>query len=256
MSMELITVGSGSKGNCHIFQCEGEQILLDCGTAHRHILVALKYDFRQLQYILTTHHHQDHIRALHRLVDIDPMMGVCKPWEIEEGETLTYWEKKPSTEVAFKIGNFRVYPIPLKSPSTGQWLHNDAHYKKASGECPIYAYLVWGLEHCLFYVTDCAYVPYKLTRRAINTMLIGCNYTDDVEISAAKAAHVYRGHLGLNTVKEMIRVNQTPYLKHVILCHVSADADVERMIREVKEVVGDGVTVDIAEAKKVIKLED
>lgn len=246
MSKELITVGADSKrGNCHIFQCEGQQLLLDCGTAHKHILVALHYDFRQLKCVLTTHHHQDHIRALHRIQDIDPLMDIEKPWEQEKPE-----------KVIFRIGNFTVYGFPLQDPKTGRWLHNDPYRKRQGEPCPIYAYLVWGLEHCLFYVTDCEYVPYRLTNRAINTMLIGCNYIEDQEILEAKAAHVYRGHLGLSTVKNMIRVNQTPYLKHVILTHVSADADVERMIREVKEVVGNSVTVDVAETKKVITLEE
>ena len=244
--MMLKTLGSGSDGNCHVITADnGEQLMLDCGIPYRKIIrkVALNYSFRNVWGCLCTHEHRDHIRAINEIKEY----GV---------DCYTPYDGDP-VRTARWMGRYRVMAFPLRDPKTGRWLHNNVYRKKAGDECPIYGFLIFqeeGIE-CILYVTDCEYIPYRFTNRAISTMIIGCNYVGNEEISAAKAAHVYRGHLGLSTVKEFVRVNQTKYLRHVILCHLSADADDELMAREIKSVVGEYVTVDIAEELKEIAID-
>lgn len=110
--------------------------------------------------------------------------------------------------------------------------------------------------HRMLYLTDFAYCRYTFTKMKVQTILIECNYLDQVEDdNEVKTAHVFRGHLSLNTCKEFLKANQTEELKTVILCHLSTtNADAEEMVRQVQEVVGDKVKVYVAKKGTVIEL--
>lgn len=101
----------------------------------------------------------------------------------------------------------------------------------------------------LLYATDFEYLPYTFKSLKINYFLLECNHQADlVDRSEAKYEHSLRGHSELETVKEIIRVNKTPDMRNVILCHLSDGwSDPDRMKREVKEVVGKWVRVEVAE---------
>ena len=101
----------------------------------------------------------------------------------------------------------------------------------------------------LLYCTDFEYLPYTFKSLKINYFLLECNHQADlVDRSEAKWEHSLRGHSELETVKEIIKVNKTPDMRNVILCHLSDGwSDPDRMKREVKEVVGKWVRVEVAE---------
>lgn len=108
----------------------------------------------------------------------------------------------------------------------------------------------------LLYATDFEYLSYTFKSLKINYFLIECNHQSDlVDKSEAKYEHSLRDHSELETVKEIIRVNKTPDMRNVILCHLSDSwSDPDRMKQEVQEVVGKWVTVDVAEKNSVIML--
>lgn len=108
----------------------------------------------------------------------------------------------------------------------------------------------------LLYCTDFEYLPYTFKSLKINYFLLECNHQADlVDKSEAKYEHSLRGHSELETVKEIIRVNKTPDMRKVILCHLSDGwSDPDRMKREVQEVVGKWVRVDVAEKGKIFEL--
>jgi hypothetical protein len=62
------------------------------------------------------------------------------------------------------------------------------------------------------------------------------------------------GHSSLATVKDILEVNKCDAMKNVILCHTSMDADTDRMVTEIQDIVGDGVAVTVAKKKGVIEL--
>ena len=101
----------------------------------------------------------------------------------------------------------------------------------------------------LLYATDFEYLPYTFKSLKINYFLLECNHQVDlVDRSETKYEHSLRGHSELETVKEIIRVNKTPDMRNVILCHLSDGwSDPDRMKREVQEVVGKWVRVEVAE---------
>ena len=105
----------------------------------------------------------------------------------------------------------------------------------------------------LLYATDFEYLPYTFKSLKINYFLLECNHQADlVDRSEAKYEHSLRGHSELETVKEIIRVNKTPDMRNIILCHLSGEwSDPDHMKSEIQQVVGKWVTVDIAEKGKV-----
>ena len=231
----LHTVGSGSTGNCHILQHDDEFLLLDAGVHVSSIKKALNYNVTGIAGCIVTHHHADHAMSVSKL----RMMGVkvYRPYEHFGGR--------------INMGGFNVNPIPMSND--GKWLHTNGD----GTECPIYAAIISVDGKKILYMTDVEYTPYSFRKQNLQTMILGCNYEDDVEIdNDTKNYHVRLGHASLSTVAEIVRVNRTPALRHVILCHLSASADAERMKKEVAMVTGAGVTVDVAMAGKTYDLGD
>lgn len=102
----------------------------------------------------------------------------------------------------------------------------------------------------LLYATDFEYLPFTFKSLKINFFLLECNHQADlVDRSEAKYEHSLRGHSELGTVKEIIRVNKTPDMRNIILCHLSDGwSDPEAMQKEVQSVAGKWVKVDVAHA--------
>ena len=102
----------------------------------------------------------------------------------------------------------------------------------------------------LLYATDFSYMKYRLKTWNINHMLIECNHVDEmVDKSEAKFEHSLRGHSSLSYIKKFIEDNKTPWLRNIILCHLSEGwSDPERMKREVQSVAGKWVNVAVAKA--------
>ena len=117
--------------------------------------------------------------------------------------------------------------------------------------CPNFGFLIDFPDDAgrLLYCTDFEYLPYTFKSLKINYFLLECNHQADlVDRSEAKYEHSLRGHSELETVKEIIRVNKTPDMRNVILCHLSDGwSDPETMQKEVQSVAGKWVKVAVAE---------
>ena len=108
----------------------------------------------------------------------------------------------------------------------------------------------------LLYATDFEYLPYTFKSLKINYFLLECNHQADlVDRSEAKYEHSLRGHSEIETVKEIVRVNKTPDMRNVILCHLSDGwSDPETMQKEVQSVAGKWVSVSVAKAGFEVEL--
>ena len=126
----------------------------------------------------------------------------------------------------FKIGSFNAVPFSLP--------HTSANKEP----CPNFGYLV---EHeemgKLLYLTDFEHCRYKFKSMELNHLVIGCNYCEElIDRNNPKWKHQITGHCSLSTCT-------------ITLVHLSGDAsDAEKMLKEVKEVVGDDILVQIGRA--------
>lgn len=236
--MQLLTIGSGSKGNCHLLMTEQQSLIVDAGVPVKDIKRAVGYDLSSFVGAIVSHAHADHSKAL---TDLN-LMGI---------PTFTPYESEMERQTR-RYGEFVIKSFALKN-SEGRWLHTNGD----CSECPVHGFLINAEGKSILYVTDFMYMPLVFRKQNLQTMIIGCNYEEDAEIeNSVKNYHVRLGHASLSTVKEMVKANRTESLRHIVLCHLSASADADRMVREVQEAAGVGVTVNIAEPGKTIDLGD
>lgn len=148
-------------------------------------------------------------------------------------------EKRP-----FRVGSFTVIPFYLphttRDKDTGQLI-----------PCFNYGYIV---EHeemgKLLYMTDFEYCIYSFQKMQVEHMVIECNYCEElVDMTEANYRHRIKGHCSLLTCKQFIKQNRTESLRTVTLVHLSGKAsDAKKMLKEIKETVGDDVLVQIGRA--------
>lgn len=220
--MELYVVGSGSSGNCYLLKRDnGKYIALDCGCKFKDVMVGCDWSPIDIDFALVTHTHGDHAKH----------MRDFGRYGIE-----VYGVNDLKSKSIFKKGDVEV--IPFEVP------HDVENY----------GYLIRVDGRTIVYMTDFGYCRYTFKSWNVDTWLIACNYTESVDSDEYKYAHVVMGHSSLATVKDILAINRCDAMKNVILCHTSMDADTDRMVTEIQEIVGDGVTVTVAKRKERIEL--
>lgn len=235
MLLKVISTGSQA-GNCYALIADnGEILLLDFGCEPNKILRGIGYRVSDVCGALLTHMHGDHVKAYRWLfqngIPIYTNDETAEHFEIISGEKMI---GKPE-RIPFEIGSYRVTPFYLPHDNT-----------------PNFGFLIDFPDDAgrLLYATDFEYLPYTFKSLKINYFLLECNHQADlVDRSEAKYEHSLRGHSELETVKEIVRVNKTPDMRNVILCHLSDGwSDQETMQKEVQSVAGKWVNVAVAHA--------
>ena len=234
MLLKIISTGSQA-GNCYALIADnGEILLLDFGCEPNKILRGIGYRVSDVCGAVLTHVHSDHSKAYKWLfqngIPIYTNDETADHFEIISGEKMI---GKPE-RIPFEVGSFRIIGFYLPHDNT-----------------PNFGFLIDlpGDAGRLLYATDYEYLPYTFKSLKINYFLLECNHQADlVDRSEAKYEHSLRGHSEIETVKEIVRVNKTPDMRNVILCHLSDGwSDPDRMKQEVQEVVGKWANVEIAE---------
>ena len=78
MNLEICSIASSSSGNSYVVRSEEAVILVDAGVTAKKIdegLAKLKISYQDVDAILITHEHSDHINCLHTLVKRRPFAG-------------------------------------------------------------------------------------------------------------------------------------------------------------------------------------
>jgi len=220
--MKLLTVGTGSAGNCYLLQLNDDSyIALDCGVAWKKVMIVTKFRPSDIRFALVTHNHSDHS---------------CYERDFRRNGIDTYNVDNLIVRKIFKKGDVEI--IPFEVPH----------------DVRCYGYLIRVDGRNIVYMTDFGYCQYTFKSWNIDTWIIACNHIAPPNIDEMKYAHVVWGHSSLATVKDIIQINKCDAMKNIILCHYSEDADTDLMIKEIQEIAGDGVNVSLAEKGKVITL--
>lgn len=242
--MFLKCIASGSSGNSYTIIGDKEILLLECGIPWKKIVQGIDFQPSKVVGCLVTHGHLDHLSAYKELlsagIDVYSNDETSDTMEIISGEKI----KGLAERIPVKIGSFTVTPFYV--PHTTRDKETGALIP-----CPNYGYLI---EHKdmgkLLYLTDLEYCPYTFKSQRIEHLLIECNYIEDmVDHSQENYSHRLQGHASLDTCKGIIAANKTTALRTITLCHLSdTSSDKERILSELKEVVGSQIKVQIASA--------
>lgn len=242
--MKLICVGTGSNGNCYLLECNGRFLVLDAGCKNKQVLIACDFKPSTIDAVLVTHVHGDHAKYIKdfRQDNIDVYTGCEQAKAISD----MYCQKcnvihpKRWNDIN---GNWKV--LPFNVPHDG--VYNFAYVIKSPDG-----------SHVVLYATDFEYLPFTLKSFGINTWLIECNYSGELDASEHrnKLNHVLRGHSSLDTVKGIINANMNEHMKNILLCHLSANnADSSAILKELNEIIDSSkIKIDIAQQQKTYQL--
>ena len=246
--MRVISTGS-TKGNCYALQSStGEIVLLDCGCNYKKILRGIDYQISNVSGVLLSHEHVDHTGNHNKTVREIMNAGITVYTGAETIKNLGITDgtiKAVAKKKYFKIDSFSAVPFSLP--------HTSANKEP----CPNFGYLV---EHeemgKLLYLTDFEYCIYSFQKMQVEHLVIECNYCEElVDKTEANYRHRLKGHCSLSTCKQFIKQNRTESLRTVTLVHLSGQAsDARKIQKEIQEVAGDNVLVQIGRAGLEVNL--
>lgn len=114
------SIASGSTGNCAVWSCDGTVILIDLGVSVRALTAALRridLDISEIQAVLLTHEHTDHIKGLATFVKkyeipIYATFGTAAAVLLRQPQAQKNFRTFAGGE-CFSIGTLRIQSVPI-----------------------------------------------------------------------------------------------------------------------------------------------
>lgn len=246
--MKFGTIASGSSGNCLYAGNEDTHILIDAGISCKRICEGLKtfeLEGKDIQGILITHEHTDHIcglGVLSRKFHI-PIYGTDKTLhQISEMENLG----KINRELFQPVEAGREFLIGSLSVASFSISHDAVD--------PV-SYLVQDGGRKLGMVTDLGYYDEAIVERLKDSHLLYVEANHDIHMLQAGPYPYYlkrrilseRGHLCNEMAAQLVTELVNDQLDQVILGHLSKENNYPDLaLTTVKNEVGDSVKVEVA----------
>ena len=238
--MKLITVGTGSKGNCYLIENNDHYLALDAGCKWKDVQIACGFKTSNIDSCLITHEHGDHCKYIKEFtkcgITVYASDPVAKRLTESGGGHIRSVKVKHQTRI---IGGCIIIPfdVPHEATSNSAYLIDFPNGER------------------ILYVTDFEYIPLKLSRWRINHFLIAVNHSDDIPDDDRAREHRIRGHSSLEVVKDFLQASMSDKCQNVIACHLSGEyANESKIIRELRGICGDSVKVSIAHKGETINL--
>ena len=221
--INIYCLGSGSSGNCYVFQKNNEVVLVECGLDYQVICTKLiEYGIlpTQIKAVICTHAHKDHTLAvpdlfrhgvaLHLTQNIDKSGDVVDKAKIK----LTDW----LTAYCFKV----------------------EHDVEAYG----FAFLDTENKKSYLFINDTTVFDFPLKKISFDAIFIECNYIQtqlDAIRRTTKNKFKYdrqeRTHLSLLGTKQMLDQMNLSKTKLIVLMHLSMDCANETAMKTEIETV-------------------
>ena len=208
--MRFSLMASGSKGNCFVLKDDTTCIVIDCGSTKKYLTECfgkLNVDINEVDALLITHDHSDHIAQISMFQDT----AVYSPVEIEDVDTFSV---RPMQ--SFMIETLKITPIALSHDApntTGYVIEN-------------------GVEK-LVYITDTGYVNQRYFPLISGADYIVMESNHDVEMLMKTRrpqflkARIYsdQGHLCNEDCAEVLSHIISEKTKMILLAHISREAN-------------------------------
>lgn len=216
--IQIVPLGSGSKGNCVFVGTPLTGLVIDCGFSYKELLrrlVEARVNPARIRAILVTHEHSDHIGGvgvLARKLRV-PVYMTEGTWTAGQHVLKTLPERvqvRPGDD--FHLGELRIEPVPLP---------HDARE-------PVGYVFAWGGRRWALF-TDLGHPTHLVIERArlCDLLLIEANHDEDMLINGPypwplkQRIRGRQGHLsnaqGVSVVESVLH----PGLKGIALMHLS-----------------------------------
>jgi phosphoribosyl 1,2-cyclic phosphodiesterase len=240
-------LASGSKGNCVYFESEQTKILIDAGIsakAIRNKLAEIQVDIEDIDAILITHDHGDHIQGLKGLAY---KMGIPIFANNETAKGIVeYFHDCPkfkifSTGETFEFGDLEIHPFSIQHDTLDPVAFTIRTNGMKFGFCTDLGFVTSLVRNQL---RDCDY------------LVVEANHEPSM-VYASPRPMVYKqrvlsrsGHLSNQACGELLSDVAHSKLKHVHLAHLSSECNSpETALKVIREVLGkQGISLDMCVA--------
>lgn len=235
--MKVVVLGSGSKGNCTYIETKTKKILIDAGLSILQIknrLAMQGITFTNIDIILVTHEHTDHIKYLASLVTKTNAIICIHKDTYEEanrrlsGGLLNRKIRFIEADKRYSIDELSFVPIKLSHDATNCF----GFILKEEN----------GLDSNTTYasITDTGYIPTKYYNilSTISVLLIESNHDVLMQKQSGRPWILInrvlseRGHLSNVECSEILKQIVTPHTKQVIFGHISEECNLESIAVE------------------------
>lgn len=230
--VELVMLGSGSKGNSTLIRTERSAILIDAGLSARQLSLRLEsvgQNPRSIEAILLTHNHADHICGLRVFNKRNPMLLFANEATLHAASHMlgnqvaaeTFKNSRP-----FTAGDFRVtgFPVP----------HDAAD--------PV-GFILEAEGIRIGYTTDLGHMSRTVERRLAGCEVIVLESNHDRTMLwegpypqvTKQRIDSPRGHLSNDHAADALSRIMGPETVHLVLAHLSQTNNQRRLARSVAE---------------------
>jgi len=234
--MKIYNLSSGSKGNSTLVVCDEYKILIDVGTTKTYLksaLAKLGYHLNDIDLVLLTHYHSDHVKALNSFDDNIIMSDSNYKYHC----TLDILIDNPLNEHVY------IKPFILS--------HDDL----------CYGYQIKFKEEILTYITDTGYVKIDYLPLIQEADYLYLEFNHDI----VKLHHTGRppylkerilsdsGHLNNHDASLILYKGHSEKLKQLFVAHISQEANtvelIEHEIQSIFKAYNQEISFDILYTK-------
>ena len=231
--MRLVSIASGSSGNCTYIGSDKTHILVDAGISNKRIEQGLKeigLKGNELGGVIITHEHSDHIRGLGVLArkyglsiyatkeTLSEMQGKK---ELGEYDRELLKEIKP--DVAFAIGDLKILPFSIDHDAANPVAYRIGHERKTVA-------VATDMGHYDSYIVD--------HLQGLDALLVESNH--DVNMLQAGPYPYYlkrrilsdHGHLSNENAGRLLNCVLHDQLKHILQGHLRKENNYEALAYE------------------------
>lgn len=215
--IRIITVGSGSDGNCYIIECTTEagfveRLIIEAGVPFKRLQKALKFDLSGIPGCCITHNHGDHAGYAKQYAEKHIVMystiGTFKAIGLPDNTRQISMAKK----VPYGVGKFKVLAFETE--------HDAAEPCGFLIDCPD--------RNRIVFATDTCYLKYKF--QGVTIWMIECNYDERLLQANIKTGLVHhsvgerirKSHMSIAQCIATLRANDLAQTKGIILIHLSS----------------------------------
>lgn len=214
--MRFASLGSGSKGNATLVEAGATRVLIDCGFSCAEAekrLARLSLTPADLDAILVTHEHSDHIAGVARLSRRHglPVYMTAGTEAVHRGGELAAWHCINSHR-RFSIGELRVepFPVPHDAREPCQFVFSDGRRR-------------------LGLLTDTGSLTAHLLQvlDGLDGLILECNHDPDMLAAGPYPPSLKQrvggpyGHLSNQQAVDIIKNISTDRMQHLVAAHIS-----------------------------------
>lgn len=227
--MELKVFGSSSKGNCYFLGNSDTGLIIEAGIPFRKkVMPGIDFKIASIKGVLISHSHGDHSKRINELLSYTIPAYASKETIQETGLSKVRHFHAIEPNKKFKIDEFTILPFELKH------------------DVRCFGYLIHHKETgWILFATDTYYIPKRF--KGLSHILIECNYDNDI-LNSNVANGVIPGflkhrirssHMDINTVLEMLSMNDLSKVNNIVLLHLSdQNSDPKEFKKRIKRQTG------------------